>query len=55
MKLQEHIEENKIKLLIIDNIQSLCLQYTKADESVDFIERSNFLLKHSKFLKKLAF
>lgn len=41
--------------MIIDNIQSVGDNFIKADGQVDFIERSNFLLKHSKNLKKLAY
>jgi hypothetical protein len=40
---------------VIDNILSVCDNFIKADGQVDFIERSNFLLKHTKQLKRLAF
>ena len=42
-------------MVIIDNIQSVGDNFIKADGQVDYIERSNFLLKHSKNLKKLAY
>ena len=54
MSLSNRIEHDKIKLIIIDNIQSVGDHFIKGDGSVDYIERSSFLLKHSKNLKKLA-
>lgn len=48
------IETQKIKLLVLDNLSSLCDNFTKADGSVDYIERSQFLVKHAIHLKKLA-
>lgn len=54
MNLSQRIENDVIKLVIIDNIQSVGDNFIKADGNVDFIERSNFLLKHAKNLKKLA-
>uniref|UniRef100_A0A7S3FW46 Rad51-like C-terminal domain-containing protein n=1 Tax=Strombidium rassoulzadegani TaxID=1082188 RepID=A0A7S3FW46_9SPIT len=55
INLSQRIENEKIKLVIIDNIQSIGDNFIKTDGNVDFIERSNFLLKHSKNLKKLAY
>ncbi len=33
----------------------MCDNFTKADGQTDFVERSKFIQKHSKLLKKLAF
>ena len=55
MNLAQRIENDRLKLLIIDNIQSVGDNFVKVDGQVDFIERSNFLLKHSKGLKRLAY
>ena len=55
INLAQRIENERIKLVIIDNIQSVGDNFIKADGQVDFIERSNFLLKHSKNLKKIAY
>lgn len=55
ISLAQRIENERIKLVIIDNIQSVGDNFIKTDGQVDYIERSNFLLKHSKNLKKLAY
>ena len=55
MNLAQRIESDRLRLLIIDNIQSVGDNFIRADGNVDFIERSNFLLKHSKALKRLAY
>jgi len=55
MSLTTRIETDRIKIVIIDNIQSVADNFIKGDGAVDFIERSNFLLKHSKALKRLAY
>lgn len=55
INLSQRIENEHIKLVIIDNIQSVGDNFIKTDGNVDYIERSNFLLKHSKNLKKLAY
>jgi len=57
-ELQNWIDKENIKLIIIDNIASVCdhfINNTTSLINVDFIERANFLLKHSNFLKTLAF
>lgn len=41
-------------MLIIDNIQSVGDNFIRQDGMVDYIERSNFLLKHAKALKRLS-
>ena len=48
INLSSRIDQEKIKLVVIDNIHSVCDNFIKADGSVDYIERSNFMLKHSK-------
>jgi hypothetical protein len=40
---------------VVDNIQAVADHFIKSDGAVDFIERSNFLIKHAKNLKKLAY
>ena len=40
--------------MVVDNLLAVCDNFIKADGQIDFIERSNFLLKHTKQLKKLA-
>lgn len=55
INLSQRIENEHIKLVIIDNIQSVGDNFIKTDGNVDYIERSNFLLKHSKNLKKLSY
>lgn len=55
MNLAQRIENDRLKLLIVDNIQAVGDNFIKTDGQVDFIERSNFLLKHSKALKRLAY
>lgn len=42
-------------MVVVDTIHSICENFIKSDGSVDYIERSNFLLKHSKLIKKLAY
>ena len=39
---------------MIDNILAVCDNFIKADGQVDFLERSSFLQKHTKQLKRLA-
>ena len=54
LEIGKKIEHDNLKLLIIDNISAICENFIKADFTVDFIERSQFLVKHSTQLKKLA-
>jgi len=54
INLGARVESENIKLVVIDNIHSVCDNFIKADNQVDYIERSSFLHKHSKQLKKLA-
>lgn len=54
LNLSAKIPTDKTKLIVIDNILAVCDNFIKADGQVDFIERSNFLLKHTKQLKRLA-
>lgn len=44
-----------MKLVIIDNIHNVCDNFIKAEGTIDFVERSKFIQKHSKLLKKLAY
>lgn len=53
--MQVRIGQEKTRLIVIDNILAVCDNFIKADGQVDFIERSNFLLKHTKQLKRLAY
>ena len=41
--------------MIIDNIHSVCDNFIKAEGTIDFLERSKFIQKHAKLLKKLAY
>lgn len=54
LNLSARIPTEKTRLIVIDNILAVCDNFIKADGQVDFIERSNFLLKHTKQLKRLA-
>jgi hypothetical protein len=40
------LHRENIKFVIVDNIHSVCENFIKGDGTVDYIERSNFLLKH---------
>lgn len=55
LNLTQRVQQENIKLVIIDNIQSVCENFIKADGQIDFVERSKFIQKHSKLLKKLAY
>jgi hypothetical protein len=50
-----NLEHKSLRLLIVDNILAVCDNFIKADGQVDFLERSAFLLKHTKQLKRLAY
>lgn len=49
------MSKERIKLVIIDNILTVCDYFIKADGTVDFFERAHFLVSHSRKLKKLAY
>ena len=55
LNLSTRIQHDQTKLIVIDNILAVCDNFIKADGQVDFIERSNFLLKHTKQLKRLSY
>ena len=40
--------------MVIDNIHAVCENFILPDGQVDYLERSKFMLKHSKQLKRLA-
>lgn len=54
INLAARVEEQQIKLIVIDNIHSVCENFIKQDGQVDYIERSQFMIKHSRQLKRLA-
>ena len=51
MNLAARIEDQSLKLIVIDNIHSVCENFIKQDGMVDYIERSQFMLRHTKLLK----
>ena len=53
--LHARMDEEKIKLIVIDNIHSVCDNFIKSDGQVDYIERSQFMNRHSKQLRSLAY
>ena len=55
INLASKVDSEEIKLVVIDNMHAVCENFIKADGSVDFIERSNFMLKHARQLKRLAY
>ncbi len=40
--------------MVIDNIHAVCENFIEADNTVNYLDRSKFMLKHSKQLKRLA-
>ena len=52
--LAARVEEQQIRLVVIDNIHSVCENFIKQDGTVDYIERAQFIYRHSKQLKRLA-
>ena len=55
INLAARVEQEQIKLVIIDNMHSVCDNFIKPDGNVDYIERSAFILRHVKQLKRLAY
>eukprot|EP00347_Sterkiella_histriomuscorum_P018865 403343876 len=55
LNLVSRIQQENVKLVIIDNIHNVCDNFIKSEGSIDFLERSRFIQKHSKLLKKLAY
>jgi hypothetical protein len=45
MNFESRVNVDNIKLIVIDNIHTVCDNFMKADGSIDYIERYNFLLK----------
>lgn len=54
INLAARVDEQTIKLVIIDNIHAVCENFIKQDGTVDYIERAQFMYRHSKQLKRLA-
>lgn len=54
LNLTARVVQEGIKLVVVDNIHAVCDNFIKADGQIDFVERSKFIQKHSKLLKKLA-
>lgn len=54
LNLEANLEKDKIKLLVVDNILTICDYFIKTDGSCDFFERANFLIAHSRKLKRIA-
>lgn len=54
LNLASRIDREQTRLVVVDNILAVCDNFIKADGQVDFIERSNFILKHTKQLKRIA-
>ena len=52
--MSSRINKENTRLVIIDNILAVCDNFIKADGAVDFIERSHFLQKHTKQIKRIA-
>ena len=48
INLAARVEQEQIKLVIIDNMHSVCDNFIKPDGNVDYIERSAFILRHVK-------
>lgn len=55
LNLEQSVNKERIKLVVVDNILSVCDYFIKADGTVDFFERAGFLVSHSRKLKKLAY
>ena len=55
LNLGQRVQSDRLRLIILDNIQAVANNFVRADGQVDFIERSNFLLKHARALKRLAY
>jgi RecA/RadA recombinase len=55
MNFDQRVNVENIRLIVIDNIHTVCDNFMKADGTVDYIERYNFLLKQSRDLKRLAY
>lgn len=55
MNFDQRVNVENIRLVVIDNIHTVCDNFMKADGSIDYIERFNFLLKQSRDLKRLAY
>ena len=47
-------DELEYRLVVIDNIHAVCENFIQPDGTVDYLERSKFMNKHSKLLKRLA-
>lgn len=43
LNLTQRVQQENIKLVIIDNIHSVCDNFIKADGQIDFVERSKFI------------
>ena len=43
LNLTQRVQQENIKLVIIDNIHSVCDNFIKADGQTDFLERSKFI------------
>lgn len=54
INLPARTDEQQYKLVVIDNIHEVCANFIQPDGQVDYLERSKFMLKHSKQLKRLA-
>lgn len=55
LNLEQQLDKDKIRLVIVDNILTVCDYFIKADGTVDWIERSAFLVNHSRKLKRIAY
>lgn len=47
VNLAAKIDEQQIKLIVIDNIHAVCENFIESDNQVDYLARSKFMLKHS--------
>lgn len=54
INLSSRVASEQIKVVVVDNIHSVCDNFIKPDGGVDFFERSSFLNRHSRDLKRLA-
>lgn len=48
INLAARVEDQQIKLVVIDNIHSVCENFIKQDGQVDYIERAQFIYRHTK-------
>lgn len=55
LNLEANMQRDNVKLLVVDNILTVCDYFIKTDGSCDFFERANFLVAHSRKLKRLAY